>query len=179
MSTWRVAAIVLGCGVVAMGAAASAGACVYARRPVAPIVSGTPLAHGVRQDVRPDGIGLAALELPSRPSLSPRRRNLFRLRERSSVPTPAQVRVMPASREFVDQPQSQAPAPPPLTLAGIGESQQGDRAVRTAVISGAGELWLMTEGMVVAGRYRVDRIDRDAVVLVDTAGGQSRTLRLR
>ena len=175
MSTWRVAALVVGCGLVAMWAASSAGACVYARGPVATV----PVAPGAREDVRNDGIGFAALQSPSPPTLSPQRRNLFRWRERPLVPAPAPapVRATPASGEPVDP--TPTPAPLPLTLAGIGESQQGDRTVRTAVISGAGELWLATEGMVVAGRYRVDRIDREAVVVVDTATGQPRTLRLR
>jgi hypothetical protein len=92
---------------------------------------------------------------------------------------PAQDAARARATRVSTDPINPNPAPLLLTLAGIGESQQGDRAVRTAVISGAGELWLVTEGMVVAGRYRVDRIDRDAVVMVDTEGGQPRTLRLR
>jgi hypothetical protein len=175
MSTWRVAAIVVGCGLVAAGAAASAGACVYARRAGAAV----PVAPAARPDVRTDGIGLAAIESPSpsAPTLSPHRRNLFRLRERPPVATPNWMPAAPAPAEPVDP--TPASLPLPLTLAGIGESRQGDRAVRTAVISGAGELWLATEGMVLAGRYQVDRIDSDAVVLVDTASGQPRTLHLR
>jgi hypothetical protein len=136
-----------------------------------------PVVPGALDGVGTDGMGLAAIEPPPPPTLSPQRRNLFRLREQPLVPAPAPARALATAAP--DGPVDPTPAPPPLTLAGIGESQQGDRAVRTAVISGAGELWLAAEGTVVAGRFRVDRIDNDAVVLVDTASGQRQTLRLR
>jgi len=177
MSTWRVAAIVVGCGLVAMWASASAGACVYARGRMAAGSS----APGPREVVDTGGTGLAALQTPSPPILSPQRRNLFRWRDRPRLPAPAQAQARARVRgtSAPADPVDPTPAPPPLTLAGIGESHRDGTVVRTAVISGPGGLWLATEGMVVAGRYRVERIDRDAVVMVDTESGQSRTLRLR
>lgn len=174
ISTGRVAVIVVGCGLVAAWAAASAGACVYARGAVATVA---PAAPAAREDVISGGIRLAVIESPSPPNLSPRRRNLFRVRERPVVSAPALPQRVATA--MTDEPVDVTLALMPLTLAGIGESQHSERTVRTAVISGAGELWLVTEGMVAAGRYRIDRIDKDGVVLVDTASGQSRTLRLR
>ena len=68
----------------------------------------------------------------------------------------------------------------PLTLVGVAEDQRANRMVRTAVIVGpSDELFMVTEGQEVAGRYRVSAIGADAVELKDPATGAVRRLILR
>jgi hypothetical protein len=62
------------------------------------------------------------------------------------------------------------PAQPSLILSGIAESRIPQGARRTAIISGGGQLYLVTEGDMVAGRYRVVTVDSDAVTLRDENG---------
>jgi hypothetical protein len=45
---------------------------------------------------------------------------------------------------------------------------------RTAVISGDGQMYFVSEGDSVAGRYTVSRIDPEAVVLRDADGAELR-----
>jgi hypothetical protein len=71
-----------------------------------------------------------------------------------------------------------APPPPNYTLAGIAERNVPEGRKRTAVISGEGQLYLVTEGQMVGGRYIVVRVDAEAVLLRDQ-GGTELTLRLR
>lgn len=65
-----------------------------------------------------------------------------------------------------------APPAPTFTLAGIAERNTPEGRKRTAVISGEGQLYLVTEGEVVAGRYTVARIDPEAVLLRDPSGAE-------
>jgi hypothetical protein len=64
------------------------------------------------------------------------------------------------------------PPAPAYTLAGIGERSMPDGRRRTAVISGEGQLYVVTDGEIVAGRYTVVRIDSEAVLLRDTSGAE-------
>ncbi len=72
---------------------------------------------------------------------------------------------------------TQAPAapvaapPPALKLAGIAEDAGPGGPIRTAIISGLGQLFLVKEGERVAGRYRVTKIAADLVELADTGDG--------
>jgi hypothetical protein len=59
-------------------------------------------------------------------------------------------------------------AAPPLTLAGIAEDGPAGAIVRTAVVSGLGDLFLVKEGEVIAARYRVVAVEGAAVELFDT-----------
>jgi hypothetical protein len=69
-----------------------------------------------------------------------------------------------------------APAlPPPVTLSGIAEDQDGQRVERTAILSSPSGVMLVHEGDPVLGDYRVARIESDAVELVKSDGS---TLRL-
>ncbi len=65
-----------------------------------------------------------------------------------------------------------APAPPravrPLTLAGIAEDGPAGSLVRTAIVSGLGDLFLVKEGETIAARYRVVAVETAAVELFDT-----------
>ena len=59
------------------------------------------------------------------------------------------------------------PPPPPLKLAGIAEDAGADGPVRTAIISGDGQLFMVKEGESVTPRYRVAKISADVVELID------------
>jgi hypothetical protein len=63
-----------------------------------------------------------------------------------------------------------APPAPSYTLSGIAERNTPEGRKRTAVISGAGQLYLVGEGEMVAGRYLVVRVDPEGVVLRDQTG---------
>ncbi|HEV3217981.1 MAG TPA: hypothetical protein VGZ27_19805 [Vicinamibacterales bacterium] len=63
-----------------------------------------------------------------------------------------------------------APPRPDLNFLGVAESKTPQGTRRTAIISGGGQLYLVTEGEPVAGRYRVVTIDSDAVTLRDDSG---------
>ena len=77
-------------------------------------------------------------------------------------------------------PMAAAPASPPppvqpsLRLFGMAESKTPQGTKRIASISGDGQLYLVTEGEMVAGRYRVITVDSDAVTLRDDAGTELR-----
>jgi len=97
-------------------------------------------------------------------------RNPFRFNTPKPVTRPA------AQRNLEAVPQVDAPAPvtpqPLLTLSGI--AQKGGK--RTAIITGAGQLYLVAEGETVAGLYTVVRVDPEAVLLRDAAGTEQQLL---
>lgn len=67
-----------------------------------------------------------------------------------------------------------------LRLVGVAEQQSPGGVVRTAMIVGAADdLFLVTEGQDVAGRYRVTAVAADAVELRDVSTGAVRRLGLR
>jgi hypothetical protein len=65
--------------------------------------------------------------------------------------------------------------PPPVTLSGIAEDQNGPQVERTAIFSSPAGVLLVREGDLVLGDYRVGRIESEAVELVNSDGT---TLRL-
>jgi hypothetical protein len=105
---------------------------------------------------------------PERPS-----RNLF---EFHAAPQPRAIDVAPppASDNVIILPTAL-----PLRLVGVAEDEGPDGAVRTAIISGQGDLWLAKEGDEIARRYRVLHITADAVDLQDLNDGSLYPLQLR
>jgi hypothetical protein len=69
--------------------------------------------------------------------------------------------------------------PAPLKLSGIAEDEMPDGVVRTAIISGLGQLFLVKEGDSFADRYRVLRVSSDVVELTDLVDGNVLRLALR
>jgi hypothetical protein len=67
----------------------------------------------------------------------------------------------------------------PLALVGLAEDEGADGPVRTAIISGGGDLFIVKEGDAVTSRYQVAAIAADVVVLTDVAAGTSLRLALR
>jgi hypothetical protein len=64
-------------------------------------------------------------------------------------------------------------------LIGFAEDAGPDGAVRTAIISGQGQLYLVKEGETVASIYRLGKVLPDSVDLLDTSGGPSLHLALK
>jgi pimeloyl-ACP methyl ester carboxylesterase len=124
--------------------------------PAAPIDSrGTALAVEVQR-----------LHERLRPAAAPRQpsRNLFTF----SAPKP---KAAPADHAAISEALPAMPAaapPPPLKLSGMAEDAGPDGTpVRTAIISAAGQLFLVKPGDPVTSRYRVEKVSADAVELID------------
>jgi len=108
---------------------------------------------------------IARLHERLRPVSSPRQsgRNLFQF-------TPPKPRTAPPARAAANAAlieAAPAAAAPSFKLSGIAEDPGADGPVRTAIITGEGQLFLVKEGEMVTARYRVSRISADVVELVD------------
>lgn len=68
---------------------------------------------------------------------------------------------------------------PTMKLIGIAEDDGAGEVVRTAIISGLGDVFLVKEGESIALQYRVLRIGGDAVELTDVGDGTSFRLALK
>jgi hypothetical protein len=121
---------------------------------------------------------IARLHERLRPSSSPRQpgRNLFAFRA-GAPRTPPPV-FAPAPRPVFAE-AAPTPALPSLKLAGIAEDTVADATIRTAIISGEGQLYMVKEGEAVTPRYRVTRISPDVVELADLIDNSIRRLALR
>jgi hypothetical protein len=113
-----------------------------------------------------------------------------------SPPTPAPGRTERDIFAFKRRPAKGAPALPPahelfragdatqvpvmlFKLIGFAEDAGPDGEVRTAIISGQGQVYLVKEGETVAWIYRVGKILPDAVELLDSTGGPNVRLVLK
>ena len=159
----------------AAGAAWLAAAATSGRRQDAlPSVAQTP-----RIDTRGAALAgeISRLHERLRPSASPREhgRNLFAFGRPKGRQT-ASTRRAPLT---VGEAPTQTLTPPPLKLSGIGEDVSAEGVVRTAIISGLEQLFLVKEGEGVTERYRVSRISSDVVELTDLADGTILRLALK
>jgi hypothetical protein len=117
---------------------------------------------------------IARLHDRLRPTATPAHpgRNLFQFTApkhgTSHAASPALTEALPAP----------ASPPPPvlLKLSGIAEDPGADGPLRTAIISGLGQLFLVKEGEMLGNRYRVAKISADVVELVEVDANT--TLRL-
>ena len=72
------------------------------------------------------------------------------------------------------------PAEPAIELVGVAEDLLEGKTVRTGIIATlSGETFLVKEGESIVGRYRVNSVSADAVVLSDLLTGAERRLTLR
>jgi hypothetical protein len=99
-----------------------------------------------------------------RPTIPPQQpaRNLFQYERRPS--SRAVAKPDPVTAPIETPP---PPAPPTMTLIGIAEDPGADGVIRTAIISGFGDVFLVKEGESVTSRYKVARISGDVVELSD------------
>lgn len=117
---------------------------------------------------------LASAPAPQQPS-----RNPFAFVERER-PDARQARAAAVPQQLSITESAPVDPEPALSLVGMAEQQGPKGPTRTAVIAGAGEdVFLVTEGQEVAGRYRVTTIAADAVELQDLSTGAIRRLILR
>ena len=100
-------------------------------------------------------------------------RNLFQFSSRAVAPSSRVDRPAPAISAVPVQP---APAAPPLTLVGIAEDPGPDGPIRTAIISGLGQMFFVKEGDSIAGRFRVQHLSGEVAELSDLV--DSTTFRL-
>jgi len=173
MNLKRTATIVVGGA--ALGAWLAGAATSNHSIPSTAITSAPPI------DLRGEALAreIARLQERLRPKSEPRQpgRNLFAFRGRAAQPR--------ASLAVAAPPVVAVPLPmpavnqPPLKLAGIAEDEGPEGPVRTAIISGEAQLYLVKEGDEVAARYRVGKISADVVELVDLNDGTIRRLALR
>ena len=111
--------------------------------------------------------------------LSPSTRNPFRFGSAKSVASHAgNSSAAKSTASAIASATPVAPPPPNYTLAGIAERSAPEGRKRTAVISGEGQLYLLTEGQIVGARYVVVRVDAEAVLLREQSGTEL-TLHLR
>jgi hypothetical protein len=152
------------------GAATSnrAPAAPIAARPAPPDVRGAQLANEI-----------ARLQERLRPAAAPNApgRNLFVYH----TPAPAAPAAPASPKAALSEAAPVATPPQPmLKLAGIAEDEDADGApLRTAIISGEGQLFMVKEGENVTARYRVTKISADVVELLDLATNMPRRLALR
>ena len=119
---------------------------------------------------------IARLHERLRPTATPRSdgRNLFEFNASRSAPAPARSAAPPTE----DAPPI-APPPPSFKLSGIAEDSSPAGPIRTAIITGQGELFLVKEGEMLATRYRVVKISVDVVELLDVETNETRRLAMQ
>jgi hypothetical protein len=103
-------------------------------------------------------------------------RNPFLFVERAA----SQSRRLAPPAAVVDDPASAPmPEPDPFTLSGIATDDGADGPVRTAVLSGLGDVFLARAGDIVMARYEVVAVGADAVHLRDLTTGRNFRIGLR
>jgi hypothetical protein len=113
-----------------------------------------------------------------RPSDTPvHSRDLFRYAGKGSASAAAVVTAAPPAPAV--QEQAFAPLVAPLKLEGLAEDHGDQGPVRTAIISGFGDIFLVKVGDSVTSRYRVAKISPDAVELTDLSNNTPLRLALR
>jgi hypothetical protein len=113
-----------------------------------------------------------------RPSDTPvHSRDLFRYAANGSASDAVATARPPAPTAVQEQPLAQLVAP--LKLDGLAEDTGDHGPVRTAIISGFGDIFLVKEGDSVTSRYRVAKISPDAVELTDLTTNTPLRLALR
>jgi hypothetical protein len=105
-------------------------------------------------------------------------RNLFRFGpnvSKSAAPHPAPSPAAIPPVEILPQ----APPPPIVSLSGMASDADGERVVRTAILSSPAGVLLVHEGDEVLGQYRVGAIGENSVELIRLSDGVALRLALR
>ena len=150
-------------------------------RPVAPVTARTTPIETRGAELASE---IARLRDRLRPDATPRQpgRNLFSFGAAGARPVTA---VTPGATRAAlpEAPVRPVLAQPEMRLVGVAEDSAPDGpdggTVRTAIISGAGQLFLVKEGESVTALYRVARISGDVVELTDIRDGATRRLALQ
>lgn len=178
----RAAALVAGAGLVAAWLAAAAdhqpSPAVTAARDSTALARAEQLAQEIESQATRLRARLAAAPQPSASD-----RNPFSFQ----APSPRATRGSQLPQVSLDAPAvlptESLAEPEPLTLSGIAEDTATDGKaavlVRTAVLSGFGDVFLAKAGDTIAGRYEVVLVGADAVEIKDLANGRTIRLGLR
>jgi hypothetical protein len=172
MNLKRTATIAVGGGALA---AWFAGAATSNRAPISPIVTAPAPVEARGAELASE---IARLQEKLRPTTPPRQpgRNLFTYH----TPAPPSAAAPPAPKPALSEAVVFTPPVPALKLAGIAEDADADGTpLRTAIISGEGQLFMAKEGENVTTRYRVTKIAADVVELLDLETNTPRRLALR
>ena len=103
-----------------------------------------------------------------RPTAAPLlRRDLFRYRGGAAAASPESATALPIPADSA----ALATPAPAFSLVGLAEDDGPDGPVRTAIISRAGDLFIVKEGEAVTSQYQVAKISADVVELTDTTAG--------
>ena len=133
--------------------------------------SAPAVAGGAPRDARAERLesDIARLQDYLQPGigLKPSVRNPFRF---AAARPPASSRRATAAIAAAVMPAPPVAPSPALKLSGMAEDAGPDGPVRTAIVSGMGQLFLVREGDTIAARYRVVRIGSDVIELADTTG---------
>ena len=172
MKIKRIATIGVALGALAAWLAAAATAVRHDARPSMPVVDLRPDARGAALDA-----DVSRLAARMRPDVAPSEpgRNLFQF----GAPKPAPPPPVASRAALAEPPPALPPRPPAFTLDGLAENPGVEAPVRTAIISGAGQLFLVKVGDPVTPRYRVAKIGADAVELTDLSTGATLRLALK
>lgn len=121
---------------------------------------------------------IARLRERLRPTATPHQpgRNLFTFR---AGPVRAPVHAATAPVPPIAEAPPVRPTLPALKLAGIAEDAGPNGPVRTAFISGEGQLFMVKEGDPVTPRYLVAKISADVVELTDVTDSSVRRLAMK
>ncbi|MBP1634353.1 MAG: hypothetical protein H6Q10_927 [Acidobacteria bacterium] len=151
------------------------------RPPSAPPQERPPVSDSeVARESRRLSLGLRGLASPParRPYAGPVR-NPFQFADTGTVPAGRDVRPAPAAARAGAAGDRDPDARPTMQLAGMAEDPGPDGPVRRAVVKAGGELFVVGRGDVILGRFRVARLDAEAVELEDLEGGPAVILALR
>ena len=141
-----------------------------ALEPRAAIASTEMLAAEIQSQAQRLRQRLAAAPMPQEPA-----RNPFAFRV-PDLPPPA----APVRRPVDAFAAPAAPPEPALALIGVAEDRGANGPVRTAMLADdRNELFLVTVGESLMGRYQVEAIGADAIELKDLSSGSVRRLALR
>lgn len=107
-------------------------------------------------------------------------RNLFHFSRAAAPPRgSATAPTSPPAPAPSEVPTPRQAAPPPLKLVGIAEDPGPDGPVRTAIISGFGQLFFVREGESVGARYRVQNLSGEVAELTDLVDSTTYRLTLK
>jgi hypothetical protein len=123
---------------------------------------------------------IARLHDRLRPGVPPHHgRDLFQFAAVAPHAAPSAVVAKPVLSVLNDATVAPLAPQPALKLIGIAEDATPDGLVRTAIISGPGQLFLVKQGDRVTPRYLVAQISPDVVELTDATDHSARRLALK
>ena len=139
--------------------------------------SRSPQTAAAASDIEQQAARLETLTRQAASPYGPPERNLFRFGPKEPVKAAAPEPTASAAAPVEIVPQ--APPPPRVSLSGVASDPDGQRIVRTAILSSPAGVLLVHEGDEVLGQYRVGAIGDDSVELTRLADGTTLRLALR